>query len=143
MASLLPDLLLGPSASGDGPQAGLLGSPLRSALGRGDPRPAHCSWGHRNRRVFKPREEAPRILAQTQVGSGESGRRCPLFPGLHPATALGPLSLATPSQWPRMKSRGGDLGTGEASNSTLSPATHQQPPRRGSVTEAEPLPTNM
>ncbi|XDB59408.1 hypothetical protein ABFV05_013024 [Capra hircus] len=52
--------------SGDGPQAALLGSPLRSALGSSDPRPAHCSWGHRSRRVFKPREEASRILAQTQ-----------------------------------------------------------------------------
>lgn len=91
-----PDLLPGP-ASGDGPQAALLGSPLRSALGAATRGRAHCSWATGNCRVFKPRRRSvpdpgsdPGSWGRERVGGGVP------VPRLLPATALGPR-LSPPS----------------------------------------------
>ncbi|XDA85147.1 hypothetical protein R6Z07F_014925 [Ovis aries] len=66
---------------GDGPQAALLGSPLRSALGSSDPRPAHCSWATETAGFLSRGRRRPGSWLRPRiVGSGESGRRCPPVP---------------------------------------------------------------
>lgn len=113
------------------------------AVGRGDPRPPGCGRGRGNHTVFNRRKEAPRTRAQTREMEGGEGEAVSRVTGLLPATALGSVSRATPPPWPGMRSGGGDLGTGEASNLAQPTATHLQPPSRGAVTEAEPLPTSV
>lgn len=111
---------------------------FRSSATRG----RHTARKHWNRRVFAAGEASWSWL-RPRIGVGrewEEVSPCsPDFACHRPGTPVSRHSLRRGPGW----SRGGDLSTGEASNSARSPATHQQPHVAARRTGAEPLPTSM